>query len=150
MTPSLTSDLTELERLLEKATQGVWRAELRPSRSWHVRGDRCPGIKGNSGHVCFTGATYSDPGTALSADNIALIVALKNAAPSLITAARERDELKAERDEARRKMAALESEDWFDEVADFLDQYQDAEIIDGTTHPNKAMRLFCQLHEVGL
>lgn len=34
---------------------------------------------------------------------------------------------------------------WFDEIEDFLDDYQDAEIIDGTTHPNKAMRLLCQL-----
>lgn len=37
--------------------------------------------------------------------------------------------------------------DWFDEVEDPLDDYSDAEIIDGTTHPNKAMRLLCQLRE---
>lgn len=39
-------------------------------------------------------------------------------------------------------------EEWFDEVEDFLDDYSDAEIIDGTTHPNKAMRLLYQLREV--
>jgi hypothetical protein len=37
--------------------------------------------------------------------------------------------------------------DWFDEVEDFLDDYSDAEIIDGQTHPNKPMRLLCQLRE---
>lgn len=36
---------------------------------------------------------------------------------------------------------------WFDDVEDFLDRYSDAEIIDGTTHPNAAMRLLCQLRE---
>ncbi len=37
--------------------------------------------------------------------------------------------------------------DWFDQVEDLLDDYSDAEIIDGTTHPNKAMRLLCQLRD---
>lgn len=48
------------------------------------------------------------------------------------------------------RLKALSNSDWFDEIAEFLDDYQDAEIIDGTTHPNKAMRLLYQLRETGL
>ena len=47
-------------------------------------------------------------------------------------------------------VSSLDEWDRFTDIADFLDQYQDAEIIDGRTHPNKAMQLLHRLRESGL
>lgn len=99
--------------------------------------------------------------------NAELIVAAVNGLPTLIAAFKKVGELEAEVERLKlddviksnalasaqvesKIFAALQNDDWFTEIAELLDQYQDAEIINGTTHPNKAMRLLNKLTELGL
>lgn len=56
-------------------TPGPWRAELRPSRMWHIYGEPLRNSTGDRGAVAFTAATYSDAGRAKSEANARLIAA---------------------------------------------------------------------------
>jgi hypothetical protein len=74
----------------------------------------------------------------MAADLRAVLATLSSERTARIAAEGERD--------AAKRLLKLEP-DWFDQIEDMLDDYSDAEIIDGTTHPNKAMRLLCELRE---
>ena len=96
-------DLTELDRLLAEATRGPWRA--------------LPGTftgRANILHASKDDESWTDVPIVVShyyssttKPDFALIAALRNAAPELIAAARERDALKAERDAARDEVARM-------------------------------------------
>jgi chromosome segregation ATPase len=96
MTPSLTPDLTELERLYAEAESAPWICD---------ETDTAPDAR-----VC-----QSAPDAPLTCffavrKDARLIAAMHAALPHLITAARERDELKAERDEAQHEVASRREE----------------------------------------
>lgn len=83
----MTDNLEELERLLAKATPGPWEHDSGPALNgtYHVVND----ADENMICECYDGESYDE-------HNAALIVALRNAAPSLITTAREVEGLRAE------------------------------------------------------
>lgn len=86
----MTDNLEELERLLAKATRGPWIADKGEIR--HPDGPEKWGL----------------PGGPQERANCAAIVALHNAAPSLIAKAREADELRAENERFKAQIANLE------------------------------------------
>lgn len=94
----MTDNLEELERLLEKATPGEWIAAAKPSRivGWPIVSEQGRAI----GSVNYVDPAGFAPANAALNDeakaNAALIVALRNAAPSLIATAREVEGLRAE------------------------------------------------------
>lgn len=92
-----TPDLEELERLLANATPGDWVAAAKPSRivGWPIVSQQGRAI----GSVNYVDPAGFAPANAALNDeakaNAALIVALRNAAPSLIATAREIEGLRA-------------------------------------------------------
>jgi len=112
------TSLDELEALLEKATPGPWikgdwrgqchikhahsgPPECKYDYTIDTKGDsgRCLSIGGPEDHVTLVG--WNEWGPVLSAEDTALIAALRNAAPSLIAAAREGERMREALEEVR-------------------------------------------------
>jgi hypothetical protein len=94
-------DLDELDRLEKKASFGPWRIDYNPDYSpnlWVGNDDVSSLMKWEP----WTGDPENhEEIQQQDFDDAAFVAALRNAAPGLIAAARERDELRAERDKLR-------------------------------------------------